>query len=273
MGAPSSIDCGAGFPVVLIPGLPGRWEWLRPAVDALARHFRVLSFSLTDLPVAGFFDRAVDRVDDLLAVAGETRAVVAGVSFGGLVAAHYASRRPRAVSRLVLASTPSPRWQLSRHEAACIRRPVLTLPLFVARGANRLLPELLAALPTWSTRTAFARYYATVALRRPGSPRKMAAWVRLWMESDIAAECHRIQAPTLVVTGEPHLDRVVPVASSLDYLRLVPDARHVVMPGTGHLGSVVQPTAFAEVLRAFASAPQGRGAEAPLYVEAAPRIH
>lgn len=38
----------------------------------------------------------------------------------------------------------------------------------------------------------------------------------LWMDSDLAAECHQIQAPTLVVTGEPHLDRVVPVASSLD---------------------------------------------------------
>jgi pimeloyl-ACP methyl ester carboxylesterase len=199
--------------------------------------------------------------------------MIAGVSFGGLIAVHYAGRRPEAVSRLVLASAPSPRWALSRRETACIRRPVLTLPLFVARGANRLLPEVMTALPTWATRTAFARYYAAVALRRPGSPRKMAAWVRQWMDTDIAAECHHVRAPTLVLTGEPHLDRVVPVSSSLDYLRLIPGARHIVMPGTGHLGAVVQPTAFAEVLRAFATERHGRVVDAPVYVEAAPRIH
>ena len=28
------IDIGTGPPLVLIPGLQGRWEWMRPAVDA-----------------------------------------------------------------------------------------------------------------------------------------------------------------------------------------------------------------------------------------------
>ena len=42
------IDHGHGTPIVLIPGLQGRWEWMRPAVDALARHARVISFSLCD---------------------------------------------------------------------------------------------------------------------------------------------------------------------------------------------------------------------------------
>ena len=42
------IDRGNGTPIVLIPGLQGRWEWMRPAVDALARHHRVITFSLCD---------------------------------------------------------------------------------------------------------------------------------------------------------------------------------------------------------------------------------
>ena len=29
------IDVGSGTPVVLIPGLQGRWEWMAPTVDAL----------------------------------------------------------------------------------------------------------------------------------------------------------------------------------------------------------------------------------------------
>ena len=40
------IDLGSGTPLVLVPGIQGRWEWMRPTVEALARHFRVLSFSL-----------------------------------------------------------------------------------------------------------------------------------------------------------------------------------------------------------------------------------
>jgi len=40
------IDTGNGPPLVLIPGLQGRWEWMRPTVNALARTFRVISFTL-----------------------------------------------------------------------------------------------------------------------------------------------------------------------------------------------------------------------------------
>ena len=29
-------DRGAGPPLVLVPGIQGRWEWMAPAVDALA---------------------------------------------------------------------------------------------------------------------------------------------------------------------------------------------------------------------------------------------
>ena len=34
------IDRGSGPPLVLIPGLQGRWEYLRPAVDALSVYER-----------------------------------------------------------------------------------------------------------------------------------------------------------------------------------------------------------------------------------------
>ena len=39
------IDRGAGTPLVLIPGIQGRWEWMAPAVDALAARTRVLTGS------------------------------------------------------------------------------------------------------------------------------------------------------------------------------------------------------------------------------------
>ena len=48
-------------------------------------------------------------------------------------------------------------------------------------------------------------------------------------------------------------ESVVPVASSLDYLTLIPGARHVVLPRTGHLGLIVKPREFAAAIDAFLS--------------------
>ena len=47
------IERGSGQPLILIPGLQGRWEYLRPAVDALGVCFHVLTWSLADEPSAG----------------------------------------------------------------------------------------------------------------------------------------------------------------------------------------------------------------------------
>jgi hypothetical protein len=43
------VDRGGGTPIVVIPGVQGRWEWMRPAIDALAHRSRVITFSLADV--------------------------------------------------------------------------------------------------------------------------------------------------------------------------------------------------------------------------------
>src|SRR5690242_20596282 len=42
------IERGTGQPVVLIPGIQGRWEYATATVEALARDCRVITFSLCD---------------------------------------------------------------------------------------------------------------------------------------------------------------------------------------------------------------------------------
>ena len=37
---------GSGPPLIVVPGIQGRWEWLRPALDALSRTCRTISYSL-----------------------------------------------------------------------------------------------------------------------------------------------------------------------------------------------------------------------------------
>jgi len=54
-----------------------------------------------------------------------------------------------------------------------------------------------------------------------------------------------------VVTGEPGLDYVVPVAGTSEYLRLIQGSSGVVIERSGHLGCVTRPNAFASIVRDF----------------------
>jgi len=60
-----------------------------------------------------------------------------------------------------------------------------------------------------------------------------------------------IRAPTLVLTGDD--DRVIPGASSDPLADRIPDARLVVIPGTGHLFFLEQPERTYEILSQFLS--------------------
>jgi pimeloyl-ACP methyl ester carboxylesterase len=251
---------GGGIPLVLIPGIQGRWEWMAPAVRALGRRGQVLTFSLGEERPPHLFDRWTARVDALIDGAGATEAAVVGISFGGLVAAWYASRRPGRTARLVLVSTPSPAYALDARSAAYVRYPRLSLPFFASRAVGRLLPEVVTALPTMGARARFGAAYAGRAVRYPVSPTQMAAVVREWEHTDLTTACRTVSAPTLVVTGEPHLDRVVPVASTLEFLRLIPGARHVTLARTGHVGFLSRPDEFAALVSDFVETGAGPAA-------------
>ena len=90
-------DRGTGRPLLVIPGVQGRWEWMRPALDALSGSCRTLSYSLCgDLGSGGAMDPSLGfdvfarQIDDVLAQANLARVALCGVSFGGAVAARYA---------------------------------------------------------------------------------------------------------------------------------------------------------------------------------------
>ena len=267
-------DRGAGLPLVLVPGIQGRWEWMLPAVDALAARCRVISGSLpgdagsiADTDPAAGFERYTAWLDALLDRAGVRGPVsLCGVSYGGWIALHYAAGRPERVRSLTLVSTPSPSWRPGCRVERYLAAPRLMAPLFALGSCFRLLPELVAAFPSPGARIRFIASHLWRVVRYPAAPTRMAERARHADRVDFATDCARIAAPTQVVTGEPGLDRVVEVASTQEYLRAIPGARHDRLGRTGHMGLVTHPEHFADVVTHFVRLHAGR--PAPLRVPA-----
>lgn len=260
------VDRGHGDPVVLVPGIQGRWEWMAPCVEALAANGRAVSCSLPGEPGSGFrlrfeagFDVHLEWLDAVLDAAGLESAVLCGVSYGGWVSVHYAAARPHRVRGLVLASAPGPGFEPDDRQQYYVRAPRLLLPAFLVTTRQRMKPELMRALPDARERMRFVSAQLSLMARAPISPGLMARRIRVAMRADFEADARRVQAPTLVVTGEEGLDRVVPVPSTREYLDLVPGARGHVLERTGHLGCVTRPREFAELVRSVVPTPAVAG--------------
>jgi pimeloyl-ACP methyl ester carboxylesterase len=252
------IDRGCGTTFVVIPGIQGRWEWVAPTVDALATRGRVLAFSLCDEPSSGFscrldkrFDNYVEQVDAVLARAGVERAVVVGISFGGLIAAEFAARYPDRVMGLVLASALPVDWEPDRRARFYLRAPRLLSPIFWLDSPRRVYPEVAAAFPRLKDRLRFSTHQGLRVFRAFLSPTRMARRIH-WATAHRFADPSRVAAPALIVTGEPDLDRVVPTHITARCARGLRNVSETVLPRTGHLGMVTRADLFATVVARFA---------------------
>ena len=254
-------DRGEGPVLVVVQGVHGRWEWMKPALLQLARRCRTISYSLCgDIgsgsrpdPAQGF-DNYLRQLDAVIDRAGASRVALCGVSFGGIVALRYAATRPHRVAALVLASSPAPGWHPNRQQARWIAKPWLSAPVFVATAPIRVWPEVRAALPTVAARLGFFIRQGLRAASAPMIPSLMAERIALTQKMDFTADCARVEAPTLILTGEEPLDRVVPVSSTRSFCSLIRGAEAATLERTGHLGTMTQPSRFADIVGRFVHA-------------------
>jgi len=257
------IDRGGGTPIVVIPGIQGRWEWMTPAIDALAQRCRVVTFSLADEPSCGGrfdeahgFDCYVEQVCDALDTAGIREAAICGVSYGGLIAAAFAARHPTRTSSLLLVSALPAGWRPNARVRFYLRAPRLLTPVFML-ASLRMYREIAAASDGFAGGVRAALRHGTRVLTHMFSPSRMARRVKLLEAIDLRQELAGATAagfrrPTLIVTGDPALDNVVPVAATHEYLRLWPHATIATIVRTGHLGLITRPSAFANIVAPFA---------------------
>jgi len=216
----------------MIPGLPGWWRFIAPAIHALSARHRVLAISLGPECT---LDSDVERIRAGLDERGIDRAAMCGISLGGLIALRFAATYPQRTSALVLASTPGPGATLKRRHRFYARWPRLFGVLFLLETPFHFRRDL-----RWSL--------LKMLWGRPVSLSRMARRARWIDTADIAADCARVTAPTLVITGERAFDTIVPVDNTLEYLKAIPGSRHIEITGTGHLGSVTHAGEFADIV-------------------------
>ena len=244
-------DEGSGPAIVVIPGVQGRWEWMEPALRALATRCRVISYSLG---AAKTFEELVDQVDSVLDERGVGAAAICGVSFGGLIATKYAAARPERTTALVVVSTPSPEWAPSAAQARYLESPWRSTPAFLATSPGRMWPEIAAAIEGWPARFRFCAEHVGRIIAAPIVPAQMAGRMKLNPGLELRTDCAAVRARALVITGSPELDRVVPAASTRQFVQLFRDAEYAMMDRTGHIGLVTQPERFARIVGEFVNA-------------------
>jgi pimeloyl-ACP methyl ester carboxylesterase len=269
------VDLGSGPPLLFVHGLGGSWtNWLETICEFADDH-RVVAL---DLPGFGASAAPSDEpvtipgyaalLDALCEQLGIVSAAVVGSSMGGLVSADLALRSPQRVERLVLVSAAGlsietlPLEHLLRalrplervvsffggivaaRSAMLARRARLRklMLLFIAAHPDRLPAPITAEIVAGAGRPSLLPGLRAIA----GYP--------------IRDRLSEIACPTLVVWGAK--DRLVPVRDAREFERLIPRARTVVYPDTGHLPMLERPLCFNEDLRAFMEEQPGERAPA-----------
>ena len=244
--------------VLLIRGLARSsryWFDLRPRLEGRCRLLVMDNRGVgqSDAPGPGF-DTA-DMADDVAAVlaqSGVGRAHVFGISLGGMVAQRLAIRHPARVDRLVLAATTmgGPHaarapfdavWALLRAGRGGVEAQMRSTAPWV------LSPDVLAAHPEIVDR------WVELARSEPRHRRSLLGQLLAGARHDASRDVHRIEAPTLVLTGDA--DRLIPMGNSLLLAGRIPGARLEVLPGGGHDFPTEQPDEVASILGDFFGLP------------------
>ena len=219
----------------------GLVDALGPGLSILRMDLRGHGRSPGHPPAEGLDDYARD-VHELLAATRFAPAVVAGFSFGGMVAQALTTAFPSDVSALVAGTCPC--------AFTAEQRPIL-----VERGGaaccGGMQAVVDATLERWFS-DEFRRGPSIAAYRQRLLDDSPEDWARAWQAMatmDIAERIRAISVPTLcLATGA---DKATPPAVMAAVAERIPGASLVVMPDASHMPFIERPESVAKELRAF----------------------
>jgi len=235
---------GEGPPLLFLHGAMTAGVWTA-GIAALAGRYTV---HLPDHPGFGpsplpdwlvTMDDLVVHYAELLDRAGLGAPLpVAGVSFGGWIAAAFASVYPERVSRLVLI------------DAAGLHLPDLPPPDVFRLPPEHILPLVFHDLakaapllpPAMTTDVIVQLIHDRAALAR-------LAWRSYLHDPRLPRRLGRVRCPSLVVWGRQ--DAFLAPAYAEEWTRLLPQARVALVDDCGHDPTIEQPEAFARHVLGF----------------------
>jgi pimeloyl-ACP methyl ester carboxylesterase len=200
--------------------------------------------SVPEDPAAYSMEKVVDDLGRVIErITPDAPAVLAGLSFGGLASLHLTLQHPERVRGLVLADS-GPGFKNPDAAAEWLRRSERTADYIEAKGLEAFVSG--KAAPTCIGRDPerpAAR--AAAAAIRAQSPFGVASFGRhvAGLAPSVIDDLARIEQPALVVVGEED-DAYLRAAEVM--AAKMPDARHHVIPGAGHIVNIEAEAAFNE---------------------------
>jgi len=251
------IDEGVGRPTVWLHGLGGTWRDFEAQLDLLTDRYRVVVPEMRghgrSAAVPGPMSTAALAADvvAVLDVLEIEKAVIGGLSLGGMVAQVLALDHQSRVEGLVLIDTtrkvPTSVSLLLRAVAGRIRSKgmpaVIDMLEKMERAAGRATgPEALAE----------ARAQGVAWQRRDmagNDPDVLAASILALVEHDERKRLAQMTTPAMVVVGAD--DPLVPVAMAEELAKAIPGASFTVIPDAGHVPNRERPDVFDDLVVSF----------------------
>ncbi len=226
---------GSGANVILVHGnglSHGQW---RHNVDKLSRYYKVYApdlpgFGLSDKPEAEYgLDYYVNFLKNFMDALDIPKAAVIGNSFGGAIAAVFASRFPDRVTSLVLSNATglTPNGISKNKELTNMflnlmmrNRKLYCRPMFYDSSATKLLEDTLLVTDMKEMRSAFSKNCSAIIDSDAGYIRSVMG----------------IRAPTLIIWGKD--DVLLPPSDAEKYKTLIGDSRLKIVDKCGHMPNV-----------------------------------
>jgi proline iminopeptidase len=254
---------GRGRPVVVVHGGLGLDHTYMRELDRMGDVAELIYVDVrgngrSPGPSATSIAAMADDIEALRAELGFERWTVVGHSYGSFIALTYAIRHPERVAGLVAIGTafsfehaPAVVEQVQKRDqpaAAAVLLSVLGQPVRDNAQLAELWPQILPLYyHRWQPR------YLDALARMQFSAEGYNRGNELLATYNVRGELARIKAPTLVISGDD--DFITPadvcgaaVAAGIE------NARHAVVPRSGHMPFQESPDAFDRELRAFLTA-------------------
>ncbi len=241
--------------VILLHGFGSSLHTWEPWAQALSTTHRVIRYDSPGFGLTGpdpsrdySQERGVQVLSALMDKLGLGRASIVGHSMGGRLAWNFAARQPTRVANLVLVAPDgfaSPGFEYGKPTTVptvmklmkyALPKSLLRMNLAPAYGDSSRLSD-----------ATVTRYYDLML-----APQVRGAIIdRMEQVALVPPEplLQQIKAPTLLLWGEK--DGMIPVTNAQDYLRVLPSATFVSLPGLGHVPHEEAPAASLPPVRAF----------------------